>query len=125
MGWLATGRRGGLVGNRYRLIERLGTGGVSVVWGAHDEGLCRAVPVKMLSPQLADASTFRDRLRQEALAAARLCHPHITGIFDFGESPLDEHLTVPYVVMELNDGESVSARLHRQGSFPWREAVII
>jgi hypothetical protein len=125
MGWLATGRRGGLVGNRYRLIERLGTGGMSVVWRAHDEVLGRAVAVKMLSPQLADDSTFRDRLRQEALAAARLCHPHITGIFDFGESPLDEHLTVPYVVMELNDGESVSARLHRQGSFPWREAVII
>ncbi|MEU7905971.1 serine/threonine-protein kinase [Actinoplanes sp. NPDC049118] len=125
MGWLATGRRGGLVGDRYRLIERLGTGGMSVVWRAHDEVLGRAVAVKVLSPQLATDSLFRDRLRQEALAAARLCHPHITGIFDFGESPLDENLTVPYVVMELNDGESVSARLRRQGSFPWRDAVII
>ncbi|MEU4215019.1 serine/threonine-protein kinase [Actinoplanes sp. NPDC026623] len=125
MGWLATGRRGGLVGNRYRLIERLGTGGMSVVWRAHDEVLGRAVAVKMLTPQLADDSMFRDRLRQEALAAAQLCHPHITGIFDFGESPLDENLTVPYVVMELNDGESVSARLGRQGSFPWRDAVLI
>src|SRR4051794_20581812 len=122
MGWLATGRRGGLVGNRYRLIERLGTGGMSVVWRAHDEGLGRAVAVKMLTPQLADDSMFRDRLRQEALAAAQLCHPHITGIFDFGESPLDENLTVPYVVMELNDGESVSDRLGRQGSFPWGDA---
>ncbi|MET8148334.1 protein kinase [Actinoplanes sp. NPDC049668] len=125
MGWLATGRRGGLVGNRYRLIERLGTGGMSVVWRAHDEVLGRAVAVKVLSPQLATDSLFRDRLRQEALAAARLCHPHITGIFDFGESPLDENLTVPYVVMELNDGESVSARLRRQDSLPWRDAVIM
>ncbi|GID96136.1 hypothetical protein Adi01nite_55480 [Amorphoplanes digitatis] len=95
------------------------------MWRAHDEILGRAVAVKVLSPQLATDSLFRDRLRQEALAAARLCHPHITGIFDFGESPLDENLTVPYVVMELNDGESVSVRLHRQGSLPWREAVIM
>ena len=125
MGWLATGRQGGLVGDRYRLLERLGTGGMSVVWRAHDQVLNRAVAVKMLSPQLADDDGFRDRLRQEALAAARLCHPHITGIFDFGDSPLDEHRTVPYVVMELNDGESVAARLGRQGSLPWREAVVI
>jgi serine/threonine-protein kinase len=87
--------------------------------------LGRAVAVKVLSPQLAGDSTFRDRLRQEALAAARLCHPHITGIFDFGESPLDEHRTVPYVVMELNDGESVSARLSRRGPLSWRDAVVV
>jgi serine/threonine-protein kinase len=98
---------------------------MSVVWRGHDQVLGRAVAVKVLSPRLADDATFRDRLRQEALAAARLCHPHITGIFDFGESPLDEHRTVPYVVMELNDGESVAARLSRQGPLPWREAVVI
>src|SRR4029450_11760942 len=98
---------------------------MSVVWRAHDEVLGRAVAVKVLSPQLATDSLFRDRLRQRALAAARLCHPHITGIFDFGESPLDENLTVPYVVMELNDGESVSARLHRTGPLAWRDAVML
>src|SRR5690349_9802578 len=125
MGWLATGGQGSLVGDRYRLIERLGTGGMSVVWRGHDQVLGRAVAVKVLSPQLAGDSAFRDRLRQEALAAARLCHPHITGIFDFGESPLDEHRTVPYVVMELNDGESVAARLGRRGPFPRREAVVV
>jgi len=125
MGWLATGGQGSLVGDRYRLIERLGTGGMSVVWRGHDQVLGRAVAVKVLSPQLAGDTAFRDRLRQEALAAAGLCHPHITGIFDFGESPLDERRTVPYVVMELNDGESVSARLSRRGPLQWREAVVI
>ncbi|WP_433724707.1 serine/threonine-protein kinase [Actinoplanes sp. CA-051413] len=125
MGWLATGGQGSLVGDRYRLIERLGTGGMSVVWRGHDQVLGRAVAVKVLSPQLAGDSTFRDRLRLEALAAARLCHPHITGVFDFGESPLDEHRSVPYVVMELNEGESVAARLSRQGPLPWRDAVVI
>ncbi|SDT71659.1 serine/threonine-protein kinase [Actinoplanes derwentensis] len=110
---------------RYRLIEKLGTGGMSVVWRGYDEVLGRDVAVKVLSPQLAEDRAFRDRLRQEALAAARLCHPHITGIHDFGEAPISERLTVPYVVMELNDGESVGARLGRQGSLDWREAVTI
>ncbi|MFI7598336.1 serine/threonine-protein kinase [Actinoplanes sp. NPDC049681] len=125
MGWLATGRQGGHVGGRYRLIERLGTGGMSIVWRAHDEVLGRPVAVKVLSPQHAGDAAFRRRLRQEALAAARLCHPHITGVFDFGESPLDETMTVPYVVMELNDGEPVSARLRREGPFPWAGAVTV
>src|SRR5687768_3121228 len=99
------------IGNRYRLVERLGAGGVSVVWRGYDETLGRDVAVKVLAPQLAGDHTSRDRLRQEALAAARLCHPHITGIFDFGESRLSDRLTVPYVVMELNDGESLAGRL--------------
>ncbi|MEV4279371.1 serine/threonine-protein kinase [Actinoplanes xinjiangensis] len=110
---------------RYRLLEKLGTGGMSVVWRGYDEILGRDIAVKVLSPRLAEDRAFRDRLRQEALAAARLCHPHITGIHDFGEAPISEHLTVPYVVMELNDGESVGARISRQGSLDWREAVKI
>jgi hypothetical protein len=110
---------------RYRLVEKLGTGGMSVVWRGYDETLGRWVAVKVLSPRLADDQMFRDRLRQEALAAARLSHPNITGIFDFGEAPLDDRLTVPYVVMELNDGESVGARISRQGPLAWRDAVTV
>ena len=119
------GRTGRRIANRYRLIEKLGTGGMSVVWRGRDEILGREVAVKILAPQLAGDDTFRDRMRQEALAAARLCHPHITGIFDFGESSMNEQVTVPYVVMELNDGESVSARLHREGPLPWSDAVTV
>ncbi|HEX8344730.1 MAG TPA: serine/threonine-protein kinase, partial [Actinoplanes sp.] len=113
------------VGGRYRLVERLGSGGMSVVWHGYDEILGRHVAVKVLSPQLAGDLTFRERLRQEALAAARLCHPNITGIYDFGESVLSDGVTVPYVVMELNDGESVSARVNRQGPLPWADAVTV
>ncbi|AGL14357.1 serine/threonine-protein kinase [Actinoplanes sp. N902-109] len=122
MGWLAAGGRGTRVGDRYRLIERLGTGGMSVVWRGHDEILGRPVAVKVLARPLADDFRFRSRLRQEAHAAARLNHPHVTSVFDFG---FDEDLTLPYVVMELNDGEPVSARLRREGPFPWRAAVTI
>jgi serine/threonine-protein kinase len=110
---------------RYRLVEKLGAGGMSVVWRGYDDVLGRQVAVKVLSPRLAGDQNFRDRLRQEALAAARLVHPHITGIYDFGACPLADRLTVPYVVMELNDGESVAARISRQGSLDWREAVTI
>ena len=113
------------VAGRYRLVERLGTGGMSVVWRGFDEILGRPVAVKVLAPQVAGDDSFRERLRQEALAAARLCHPHITCIFDFGESPLSTRLTVPFVVMELNDGESLAARLARQGPLSWRDAVVV
>jgi eukaryotic-like serine/threonine-protein kinase len=117
--------QGTVIGGRYRLVERLGTGGMAVVWQGFDETLGRSVAVKVLAPRLAADTAFRERLRQEALAAARLCHPHITGVYDFGESPLSERLTVPFVVMELNDGESVAARLQRQGALPAREAVSV
>lgn len=117
--------RTGLIGHRYRLIERLGAGGMSVVWRGYDEVLGRQVAVKVLSVELAADERFRERLRQEALAAARLCHPNITGIFDFGETGLGDGPAVPYVVMELIDGEPVSARLRRQGPMAWRDAVVM
>ncbi|GAA0516234.1 hypothetical protein Ade02nite_25710 [Paractinoplanes deccanensis] len=111
------------IAGRYRLVEKLGSGGMSEVWRGFDETLGRPVAVKVLSPKISEDQTFRDRLRQEALAAARLCHPHITGIYDFGEAPFGDQVAVPYVVMELNDGESVAARIARQGPLEWREAV--
>jgi serine/threonine-protein kinase len=107
---------------RYRLVERLGVGGMSVVWRGYDEVLGRQVAVKVLAPTLASEKAFRHRLRAEAQAAARLCHPHITSVYDYGEATGSAGTTIPYVVMELIDGESMSARL-RRGALPWREAV--
>ncbi|MFG1607495.1 protein kinase [Actinoplanes sp. NPDC049265] len=113
------GRIGRRIADRYRLVEKLGTGGMSEVWRGYDETLGRDVAVKVLSSRLASDDAFRTRLRQEALAAARLCHPHITSIFDFGEAPL------PFVVMELNEGESIAARVRRSGPMAWRDAVTL
>ncbi|MFI7577925.1 serine/threonine-protein kinase [Micromonospora sp. NPDC049497] len=112
-----------LLGERYRLIEQLGAGGMSVVWRGYDEVLGRQVAVKVLASRLASDRAFRHRIRVEAQAAARLCHPNITNVYDYGESVQGE-LTVPYVVMELVDGESLNGRL-RRGRLPWREAVSI
>ncbi|MDO3702691.1 serine/threonine-protein kinase [Micromonospora sp. C28SCA-DRY-2] len=113
-----------LLGERYRLIEQLGAGGMSVVWRGYDEVLGRQVAVKVLASRLASDRAFRHRIRIEAQAAARLCHPNITNVYDYGESE-QVGLTVPYVVMELIDGESLSGRLRRGGQLPWREAVTI
>ncbi|WP_433387922.1 protein kinase domain-containing protein [Micromonospora sp. KLBMP9576] len=112
-----------LLGERYRLVEQLGAGGMSVVWRGYDEVLGRQVAVKVLASRLAADRAFRHRIRVEAQAAARLCHPNITNVYDYGESE-QVGLTVPYVVMELVDGESLTGRL-RRGSLPWREAVTI
>ncbi|MCM0675001.1 protein kinase [Micromonospora phytophila] len=112
-----------LLGERYRLIEQLGAGGMSVVWRGYDEVLGRQVAIKVLASRLASDRAFRHRIRIEAQAAARLCHPNITNVYDYGES-VQVGLTVPYVVMELVDGESLTGRL-RRGQLPWREAVTI
>nr|MDT0662495.1 serine/threonine-protein kinase [Micromonospora sp. DSM 115978] len=109
---------------RYRLIEQLGAGGMSVVWRGFDEVLGRQVAVKVLAPRLAADRAFRQRIRIEAQAAARLCHPNITNVYDYGEC-VQAGGPVPFVVMELVDGESLAARLARCGRLPWLQAVSI
>ena len=74
------------VDERYRLVERLGTGGMSVVWRAFDEVLGRQVAIKMLAGSYAANPDFRQRMRHEARAAARLAHPRIGIVYDYGES---------------------------------------
>src|SRR5512133_3899034 len=90
-----------LLAGRYRLVERLGAGGMSVVWRGFDEVLGRQVAVKVLPPSTSADPSFRRRLRAEAQAAARLSHPHITNVYDYGEATTVDGEPVPYVVMEL------------------------
>ncbi|PZG09266.1 serine/threonine protein kinase [Micromonospora craterilacus] len=118
------GKGAQLLGERYRLIEQLGTGGMSVVWRGYDEVLGRQVAVKVLASRLASDRAFRHRIRIEAQAAARLCHPNITNVYDYGESE-QAGLTVPYVVMELIDGGPLTTRLGPDRGLPWREAVTV
>jgi eukaryotic-like serine/threonine-protein kinase len=106
------------VGGRYRLVEQIGTGGMSVVWRGQDAVLGRAVAVKVLAEGYVSDAAFRDRMRREARAAARLCHPQVNTVYDFGE---DED-TAPYMVMELIDGPSL-AEVLKTGPVPWRRAV--
>ena len=114
-----------LLANRYRLVERLGAGGMSVVWRGFDEVLGRQVAVKVLPPSTSADPSFRRRLRAEAQAAARLGHPNITNVYDYGEAITIDGEPVPYVVMELVDGESLAAVLARVRRLPWPAAVRI
>ena len=92
-----------VIAGRYELGERLGYGGMSTVQVAVDRRLERQVAVKLLAEHLADDSQFISRFRREALSAARLVHPNIVQVFDFG---LDEVSGRHYIVMEYIQGRS-------------------
>jgi serine/threonine protein kinase len=92
-----------VIAGRYELGERLGYGGMSTVHLAVDRRLERQVAVKLLAEHLADDSQFISRFRREALSAARLVHPNIVQVFDFG---LDEATGRHYIVMEYIHGRS-------------------
>ncbi|HKT02870.1 MAG TPA: serine/threonine-protein kinase, partial [Rugosimonospora sp.] len=111
-----------LLGTRYRLAAVLGTGSGSVVWRGYDELLGRQVAVKMLVP--AGDEEFPARIRQEAMAAARITHPNIAGVHDYGEAVEADGDRVPYIVLELVEGPSLDQRL-TEGPLPWPEAVRI
>ncbi|MEU8113702.1 serine/threonine-protein kinase [Micromonospora sp. NPDC048947] len=100
-------QRDQLLAGRYRLLERLGSGGMSAVHRAYDEVLERDVAVKVLVTSDTNAP---QRIRGEAKAAARLSHPHVTSVYDYGESALDG-VQVPFVVMELLGGHTLEHRL--------------
>jgi len=113
---------GGLLARRYRLIDRVGAGGMSVIWRARDEVLDRVVAVKVLAASLAADARFRDMVREEARAAAQLVHPHVATVHDYGETVAPDGTVTAFVVMELLCGEELEARL-TAGALPWRRAV--
>ncbi len=111
-----------LFADRYRLEGRLGVGGMSTVRLAFDTRLERNVAVKLLAEHLAEDASFVARFRREALAAARLVHPNVVQVFDFG---LDEETNRNFIVMEHVDGQSCAEILRDQGARPPDEAVSI
>lgn len=108
--------------DRFTLVERIGLGGMSEVWRADDRVLDRRVAVKVLAAPLTGDRALRAATWREARAAARLAHPHVTQVYDYGEAPLPGGAVVPYLVMELVHGQNLADRL-RQGAPPWPDAV--
>jgi serine/threonine-protein kinase len=102
-----------VLGQRYRLIEPLGNGGMGTVWRGFDQVLNRRVAIKLVD----GGSAFRARVQAEAQAAARLSHPHIAAVHDYGTDG-----AAAFVVMELVEGETLAAAL-ADGPLPWRAAV--
>ncbi len=111
-----------LFAGRYQLDRRLGAGGMSTVRLAVDTRLERKVAVKLLAEHLADDPGFIARFRREALSAARLVHPNVVQVFDFGS---DESTGRQYIAMEFVDGPSCAELLREHGSLPAPEAVDI
>ncbi|MGW5210761.1 serine/threonine-protein kinase [Streptomyces sp. NPDC004051] len=113
-----------VIAGRYRLEERLGRGGMSVVWRATDQLLGRDVAVKELpldeTLSAAEARRQRDRTLREARALAQLSHPHIIVVHDVVED--DER---PYIVLELIDGGSLADRIAARGPVDAAEAARI
>jgi serine/threonine protein kinase len=109
-----------LLGNRYRLGERIADGGMGSVYRAVDENLGRPVAVKVLRRELADEPTFLERFRREARAAAAVAHPGVAGVYDYGELG-----GRPFIVMELVEGEDLAERIAARGRLPWPEAFTI
>src|SRR4051812_24761 len=116
--WMAEAR---VLLGRYRLVERLGSGGMSVVWQGYDEVLGRSVAIKVLSPELIADPESRDRIRAEAKTAAGLSNPHLVNVYDYGEAD-EDGAAVPFVVMELVAGNTLADRL-TAGPLPWPGAL--
>jgi len=96
----------GTVLGRYRLIERIGEGGMGEVWKAHDDNLDRDVAIKMLLHGTLRDATSRERFRREALVLSRLSHPGVATIFDF-----DVRNGCEFLVMEYVGGGTLQSRL--------------
>jgi eukaryotic-like serine/threonine-protein kinase len=123
-GAVRTVMTGHLLGNRYRLGDRIGRGGMSVVYRGRDERLGRDVAIKQLRTELAGDPAFQARFRREALTAAPLNHPAIVAVYDTGETATQTG-PVPYIVMEYVDGDTLRELLNRDGPPPPRRAMQI
>lgn len=105
--------------SHYRIVERIGAGGMGVVHRARDERLGRDVALKVLPAGSLDDEAARERFHREALALSRLNHPHIATIYD-----LDRHEDVDFLVMEYIPGRTVAQRV-AEGALPESEAASI
>lgn len=109
---------GTTLSGRYRLESRIGSGGMSTVYRAHDQTLERWVAIKVMNREIAQDSDQLERFRREAKAVARLSHPNVVGVIDAGED--EGH---PYIVFEYIDGETLKERIRRLGRLEIAEAV--
>jgi hypothetical protein len=104
------------IDGRYRLEDRIGSGGTGEVWRAVDERLNRVVAIKLLHPWVAQATEGRERFRREAAAMGRLKHPHIVQVLEFNDTA-----ERPYLVQEHCPGGTLGA-LVGGGPMPWDRA---
>ncbi len=109
---------GSVLGNRYEILEEIGSGGMAIVYKARCNVLNRYVAIKVLRADLKDDAEFVRRFNIEAQAAASLTHPNIVSIYDVGNDD-----GVQYIVMEYVKGITLKRYIDKKEKLPWREAV--
>ena len=107
-----------VLGERYELLDRIGSGGMADVFSARDRLLDRMVAVKVLHSQFANDASFVSRFQHEAQGAAKLSHPNIVSIYDVGEDG-GSH----YIVMELVTGSTLKEKIASQGHLTVEESL--
>ena len=106
-----------IISGRYRIESLIATGGMGQVWMANDTVLDRRVAIKILKAEFSADSNFLTRFREEARTTARLNHPNIVSVYDYGEfRDVDGGYPIAYLVMELIHAESLSHALGRLGT---------
>ena len=105
---------GSVIGNKYRLLRLVGEGGMGAVYEAEHMGLGASVAIKVLHPELARRAGLVERFLQEARVAAQIRSPHVVHVADVDRTPEGQ----AYIVMELLEGEPLSAALQRERRLP-------
>ncbi len=112
---------GTTLADKYQILEKLGSGGMGLVYKAKHLLMKRLVAIKLMLPQFAASATALKRFRQEAQAASHLNHPNILKVYDFGVTPQG----LPYLVMDLLEGTNLSAELTKHNYLPLERALKI
>ncbi len=111
---------GTVIGNRYEIIEKIGTGGMATVYKAKCKILNRFVAIKVLREEFTTDEEFIRRFNSEAQSAASLTHPNIVSIYDVGQE-----YNIYYIVMELIQGKTLKQIISKEGKLPWKWSVNI
>lgn len=109
-----------LLAGRYELIEKIGEGGMAVVYKGKDRLLNRYVAIKILRPEYTKDEQFIESFKKESQASARLSHPNIVGVYDVGKEG-----NIHFIVMELIDGKVLSEVIKEKGRIEYKEAISI
>src|SRR3954463_14943765 len=109
---------GTLISDRFRLEEKIGSGGMSTVYRAFDPTLERWVAIKLMHRDISSDPDQLQPFRREARTVAQLNNPHVVTVIDAGEDD-----GAPYIVFEYVEGETLKERIRRLGSLPVSEAV--